>query len=68
MLNTPLDEGWVDFPRYFKMVDDAKINVPISLHYEYDLGGAGKGRRELTLPLQDVYATMKRDLDILRGW
>ena len=68
LLNTPLDEGWVDFPCYFKMVDDAKINVPISLHYEYDLGGAGKGRRELTLPLQDVYATMKRDLDILRGW
>ena len=68
ILNTPLGEGWVDFPRYLKMIDEAQINAPISLHYEYDLGGAGKGNRELTIPKQDVYAAMKRDLNILRGW
>jgi sugar phosphate isomerase/epimerase len=68
LLNTPLDEGWVDFPRYFKMVDKAKLDVPISLHYEYALGGADKGRRELTIPHADVYAAMKRDLNTLRGW
>lgn len=68
LLNTPLDEGWVDFPRYLKMVDDAKIEVPISLHYEYELGGADKGRRELTIPHADVYAAMQRDLDRLRAW
>lgn len=67
LLNTPLQEGWVNFPRYFAMLDERKISVPISLHYEYDLGGAGKGRREVTLPHATIYATMKRDLDILRS-
>lgn len=68
LLNTPLDEGWVDFPRYFAMVDEAQISVPISLHYEYDLGGADHGKRELTIPEKAVYAAMKRDLNILRKW
>ncbi|GAB5561789.1 MAG: hypothetical protein SynsKO_34360 [Synoicihabitans sp.] len=68
ILNTPLGEGWVNFPRYFEMIDQRKISVPISLHYEYDLGGADHGKSELTTSTQQVYAAMKRDLDLMRSW
>lgn len=68
LLNTPLGEGWIDFPRYFEMMNEKNISVPISLHYEYDLGGADHGKREITIPTSEVYAAMKRDLDLLRSW
>lgn len=37
----------------------------MSLNTEYDLGGAEKGRRETTMPRKDLFATMKRDLDLV---
>jgi sugar phosphate isomerase/epimerase len=40
---TPLGEGMVDFKRYFELLKQNNINVPISLHVEYDLGGAEHG-------------------------
>ena len=68
VLNCPLGQGMVDFGSYFKMVKEAEIGRLISLHLEYDLGGADKGKRTLTIPREKVLEAMRRDLGILQGY
>jgi sugar phosphate isomerase/epimerase len=64
--NCPLGEGMVDFPRYFKMLKQAGITAPFSLHLEYDLGGAERGAQRLTVDKQRVIDAMRKDLRFLR--
>jgi L-ribulose-5-phosphate 3-epimerase len=64
--NCPLGEGMVDFPRYFKMLKQAGIAVPIVLHLEYPIGGAEHGARRLTGDKQQVIDAMRKDLRFLR--
>ena len=64
----PLGEGMVDFDRYFKMIKEIKIPGPISLHFEYPLGGANKGSRELSIARDQAIAIMRKDLNVLRVW
>ena len=64
--NTPLGEGMVDFPRYFSLLKKYKINVPVSLHLEYELGGAEHGNKTLTIDKKEVFKNMKKDLQFLR--
>jgi sugar phosphate isomerase/epimerase len=56
----------VDFRRYFRMLKEVGINGPFSLHCEYDLGGANKGRRELSIPEEQVLAAIGRDVKAIR--
>ena len=65
-VNTPLGEGMVDFNRYFSLLKKYQINVPISLHLEYDLGGAEHGDSTITIDKKEVFAQMKKDLTFLR--
>ena len=67
-MHVPLGTGMVDFPAYFKLVKELDLTGPISLHFEYPLGGANHGSREITIPKREVVAAMGRDLSILRGW
>ncbi|MBD5779526.1 TIM barrel protein [Pelagicoccus sp. NFK12] len=62
LLNTPLGEGMVDFPHYFKLLKETQIDVPISLHFEYDLGGAEKGRRQIERSPDFVFDAMRKDI------
>lgn len=62
VVNVPFGEGMVDFDAYFKMLKKLKINVPVSMHYEYDLGGAEHGKSGLTIDRKEVFKAMKRDL------
>jgi L-ribulose-5-phosphate 3-epimerase len=64
--NGPLGEGMVDFESYFSMLKDLKIDVPVSLHLEYPLGGAEQGRTKLTVEPEVVTGAMKKDLDWLK--
>jgi len=64
--NCPLGEGMVDFPGYFKMLRQARIAAPFSLHLEYSLGGAEKGKRKLTVAKEKVIEAMRKDLHFLR--
>ena len=64
--NTPIGEGAVDFKKYFQLLSDLNINVPISIHAEYDLGGANHGARKLTIPAKKVIAALKQDLTRLK--
>lgn len=65
-INTPLGEGMVDFKRYFSLLKSYQINVPVSLHLEYDLGGAEHGDTKLSIDHKEVFKRMKTDLTYLR--
>lgn len=60
--NVPLGEGMVDFKSYFKLLKEFKIQVPVSLHYEYSMGGAEHGASTISTDKQIIFAHMKRDL------
>lgn len=66
--NTPIGEGAVDFKKYFQLLQKLNIKVPISVHAEYDLGGANHGARKLTIPAEKVIASLKQDLNRLRAF
>ncbi|WP_282053465.1 sugar phosphate isomerase/epimerase family protein [Maribacter luteus] len=65
-VNTPLGEGMVDFEHYFTLLKKYNINVPISLHLEYDLGGAQRGASKISIPQKEVFKQMKKDLTYLK--
>jgi L-ribulose-5-phosphate 3-epimerase len=64
--NVPLGEGMVNFKEYFKYLEELKIAAPISIHYEYDLGGAEHGDRKPTIPPDQIISALKKDLDYLK--
>jgi sugar phosphate isomerase/epimerase len=62
----PLGEGMVDFKKYFSLVKQYNISGPMSIHFEYDLGGAEAGNKKISIAKEDVLAAMKRDLQTLQ--
>lgn len=66
-VNVPIGEGMVDFQQYFGLLKKYKINAPVSMHYEYPLGGANHGDRTLTVEPEVVYEAMKKDLRKIRA-
>jgi len=66
--NCPLGQGVVDFPRFIQMLKEHAFAGPISLHYEYPLGGAEHGGTKLEMDRGEFFAALKRDLDTLRSW
>ncbi|MEM8889746.1 MAG: TIM barrel protein [Bacteroidota bacterium] len=68
VINTPIGEGMVDFPTYFRLLKEYKIHVPASLHLEYPLGGAEHGAKDLNTSHEIVYEAMKKDLAKIRAF
>ncbi len=66
IVNVPIGEGMIDFKNYFKMLKSYSLKPPVSLHLEYPLGGADKGRRELTVDKKVVFDAMKKDLSLIQ--
>lgn len=66
-VHVPMGEGMVDFKHFFQLVKEYKINVPVSLHVEYDLGGAEKGKSEISIPKEEVLGKIEKDLRFLRA-
>lgn len=62
----PIGEGMVDFLSFFRLIKDYNLQVPVSLHYEYPLGGAERGNKNITLDRQTVFDSMRRDLEKIR--
>jgi sugar phosphate isomerase/epimerase len=62
----PLGKGMVDFDSYFNLYQKYKVEGPISIHYEYPLGGADHGKREITISENKLKTAMRADLDWLR--
>jgi len=63
IINTPIGEGMVDFKKFFRILKNYNIKVPVSMHCEYDLGGAEKGQRNISVYPQVVFDAMKKDLN-----
>jgi L-ribulose-5-phosphate 3-epimerase len=66
--NVPLGQGMVDFKKYFALIKKYDLKVPISLHYEFPLGGADKGAKSLSIPRDEFVKAIKGDLETLKGW
>lgn len=66
VINVPIGEGMVDFRRYFKLLKSYGLNPPVTLHLEYPLGGAEKGKYALTIDQKIVFDAMKKDLAAIR--
>ena len=64
----PIGEGMVRFPQFFAMVAESGFAGPLQLHYEYPLGGANNGTRKITIPQEEAFAAMKKDLMKVRGY
>ena len=64
--NVPIGEGMVDFNAYFRLLKQANVRVPVSLHVEYPMGGAEHGATKLSIPQNELFAAMKRDLNRLK--
>lgn len=60
--DVPLGEGMVDFKTYFRLLKQYNVQVPVSLHFEYALGGAEHGQTKISVDKEVVFAAMKRDL------
>lgn len=63
----PLGEGMVKLEQFCGMLAESQFNGPLQLHFEYPLGGAENGSTVPTIPKEQVFAAMKRDLGRLRA-
>ena len=63
-----LADGMVDFRKYFKLIKQYKINGPITLHFEYPLGGAETGAKTTTMRKDQIFTMMQKDLMTLKNY
>lgn len=64
----PLGQGMVRFPEFLSLLSATPFHGPVQLHFEYPLGGANDGKRQLTIPREEVFSAMRRDLRKLRAY
>lgn len=64
--NCPLGQGMVDLAGFAGMLKRHGIAGPISIHFEYPLGGAEHGAREITVERKTVLEALRSDLGHLR--
>ena len=50
------------------MLKAAGFHGPVQLHFEYPLGGAENGDAKLTISNEQVFASMRKDLALVRTW
>jgi L-ribulose-5-phosphate 3-epimerase len=65
--NVPLGEGMVDFKAYKDKVDTLSPVLSITIHQEYDLGGAEHGNRKANITEAQMLAAMKKDLAFVKN-
>ena len=64
----PLGQGMVRFPKFCSLLAKTAFDGPVQLHFEYPLGGAGAGKRQITIDRQQVFSAMRRDVQQLRRY
>ena len=65
--NVPLGEGMIDFEKYFKLFKSMNIEAPVSIHYEYDLGGAEHGDQNPEMSRDEIFSWLDKDLKFLKN-
>ena len=63
----PLGTGMVDYDLYLSLLKKHHIAGPMSIHYEYPLGGAESGKKQLTVSPDTVLEAVKTDLVTLQN-
>jgi sugar phosphate isomerase/epimerase len=64
----PIGEGMVKFDQFYPMVGATDFDGPFQIHFEYPLGGANNGATKITVPREEVFAAMKKDLTKTRAY
>jgi sugar phosphate isomerase/epimerase len=64
----PLGQGMVRLPAFCSMLAASTFDGPVQLHFEYPLGGANDGKRQLTISREQVFSAMRRDLRQLQSY
>ena len=65
--SVPVGQGMVNFKKYLEVVKQYGFAGPVSMHYEYPLGGAEEGARKLSISRHDFFNAVKRDLDLFKS-
>jgi sugar phosphate isomerase/epimerase len=63
----PIGQGMVHLDQFFGLVQATDFDGPIQVHYEYPLGGVNNGSRTPTIPKEEIFAAMKKDLVRVRA-
>lgn len=61
----PMGEGMVDFASYLSLLKKYKINVPVSMHFEY-IPDSAKINGKSSIERKEVFSLIKKDLDYVR--
>lgn len=64
----PLGDGMVDWSSFAQRLKGTTFNGPLQLHYEYPMGGAEHGDRQVTWAADRIANAMRRDLERVRGY
>lgn len=62
----PIGEGMVRFDQFFATLKRVNFQGPLQVHFEYPLGGAEHGSRQITIRKEQVIAAMRRDVTKLK--
>jgi len=62
----PLGQGTVDFEEYFRLIKEYKLAYNITLHMEYELGGAENGEHTLKISSKTFLDALSYDLDFIK--
>lgn len=67
IVNTPIGEGMVDFPKFFALLKEHEIAAPVSVHFEYEMPEHQKNLSKEQIRQQTVQV-MQKDLNALKGY
>jgi len=67
VVSVPLGQGLVPLDDFLKKLDDLEIRRDLSIHYEYPLGGAEKGKSVLTISEEAFTQQLGADLHYLKS-
>ncbi len=62
-----LGEGMVDYKKYVKEIDLLNSPLPITIHCEYDLGGAEVGHTNPSMLPKDIFRKIAHDLHYFKN-
>jgi sugar phosphate isomerase/epimerase len=65
--SVPLGQGMVDIKGYLAAMKQYGFGGPISMHYEYPLGGAEDGAKKISIAPEEFSEAVRRDLDLFKG-
>ncbi|MFP4340179.1 MAG: sugar phosphate isomerase/epimerase family protein [Cyclobacteriaceae bacterium] len=65
--NTPIGDGMVNFPAYFKQLKALNVTAPVSVHFEYPMPEEDDNLSEKQ-KLEQTQMVMKKDLDKIRQY